>query len=192
MGPKKLWHAGFSCPREKPSKLAAVPDAEQANDKPLALTVEAVRVTDRGVRLVRSDFFRNRAMELGPEDAGGVVIDHYQPTGFLPVRHGQGLPGSIEEVADLHELIGLGNIFRAGRRQNQRLPVACHLEVAIGFLDDLAKLAQESVNIVPTQIVGDRMLEDCLVGAQVRTSEFRGRCHRIGYECEHPKRNAFA
>ena len=58
--------------------------------------------------------------------------------------------------------------------------------------DDLAKLAQESVNIVPTQIVGDRMLEDCLVGAQVRTSEFRGRCHRIGYECEHPKGNAFA
>jgi hypothetical protein len=36
------------------------------------------------------------------------------------------------------------------------------------------------------------MLEDCLVGAQVRTSEFRGRCHRIGYECEHPKGNAFA
>jgi hypothetical protein len=59
------------------------------------------------------------------------------------------------------------------------LTVACHLEVTVGFLFGLTELAKQSVNVVPAQIMRDRMLKDRLLGGQVRVREARGWVHVI-------------
>ena len=57
------------------------------------------------------------------------------------------------------------------RMQNQGLAVARHLQVAVRFLFNLTEMAKQSMNVMPPQIVRDWMLEDRIVGAQMRTVE---------------------
>jgi hypothetical protein len=58
-----------------------------------------------------------------------------------------------------------------GGGKTRTVPVARHLQVAVGFLIDLTELAQQGMHIVPPEIVRDGMLEDRVVGAQVRAGE---------------------
>jgi hypothetical protein len=53
---------------------------------------------------------------------------------------------------------------------HQNLSVACHLQVAIRLLDDLGDVIKQNAHIPPGESVREWMLEDLVVGPQVRTA----------------------
>jgi hypothetical protein len=53
--------------------------------------------------------------------------------------------------------------------QHDGLAIAGHFQVAVRFWLNLTKMAKQRINIMPLQIVRNRMLEDGIVGAQMRT-----------------------
>ena len=55
------------------------------------------------------------------------------------------------------------------RMQHDSLAIAGHFQVAVRFLLDLTKMAKQRINVMPLQIVRNRMLKDRIVGAQMRT-----------------------
>jgi hypothetical protein len=63
--------------------------------------------------------------------------------------------------------------------QNQVLSVARHLQVAIRFLDNATELSEQGVDVVPFEIVRERMLKDPVVGAELRAGEMGDCFHGI-------------
>ena len=61
------------------------------------------------------------------------------------------------------------------RMQHQGLAIAGHLQVAVRFLVNLAEMAKQRMHIMPAEILRNRMLEDPVKGAQMRT----GKCGRV-------------
>jgi len=127
-------------------------------------------------RLLRKDLLRDGAAHFRAKDTGLVVINNEEPMCIL-IRRRRYRLRSLEKMAQGHDLVRFGDIFRPRRMQDQGLPVARDLEVAVGFLIDLTELAKHGVDVVPSKIMRDRMLEDGFVGAQMRASKGRGCIH---------------
>lgn len=122
-------------------------------------------------RLVRQNALGNSAVHLRMEEAALVVVDHKQPMRLASRRFEPYGLGAFEKVTQGHKLGRFGNILRAAWVQDQDLPVARDLQVAVGLFLNLSYVSKQSVYFAPSQIVRERMLEDCLVGAQVRTGQ---------------------
>jgi hypothetical protein len=56
-------------------------------------------------------------------------------------------------VTQRHELVRLGDILRARRVEQENLPVAGHLQIAVGFHLDLAEVPQQGMHLAPAEIV---------------------------------------
>jgi hypothetical protein len=70
-------------------------------------------------------------------------------------------------MAQRHEFVRRADLLGAGRMEEQALPVARHLQIAVGLGFNLSDMAKQRMNIVPRQVMRDRMLENRVVGAQV-------------------------
>ena len=79
----------------------------------------------------------------------------------------------FEKMAQGHDLGLLGDIFSARWIQNQGVPVARSVQVAVGFFRDAAQFLQKTINRTPLKIVRDGMLEDGFVGSPMRAGELR-------------------
>jgi hypothetical protein len=84
----------------------------------------------------------------------------------------------MEEVTDSHDLVN-GDILRMGWMENQAVPVPCHLQVAIRFRFNFAHLAEQRVHVTPFQIMGNRMLENSVIDAEVGAGEWGDRVHSL-------------
>jgi hypothetical protein len=78
-------------------------------------------------------------------------------------------------VAENEDFLGSGDILGMVGMQDQGLTIPGQLGVAIVFHFHGAEVAKQREDIVPPEIVRNRMLENRVVGAQVRTGEKRDR-----------------
>jgi hypothetical protein len=78
--------------------------------------------------------------------------------------------------------MGVTDILRMGPVQDQRLPVAVKGDMAVRLVDHLAHFLEHRAQFAPLQVVGEGVLEELLVGAQMRAAKQKvlvgmGGCH---------------
>lgn len=152
------------------------------------LPVGSVAVS--GLGIVGAEVLGNDAVLVGPEEPRALVIDHQQPVLRRRCWGGWEDIGAFEEVAENENFLGSGDILGMVGMEHQGLTIPGQLGVAVVFDLHGAEVAKQLEDIVPAEIVRNRMLKDRVVGAQVRTGEKwdrgLGRGHRgkAVWKCE--------
>lgn len=77
-------------------------------------------------------------------------------------------------MTQFHHFRGLADLLGSGWLQNQNLSITRDFQVPIGFLKYVSNVSEERINVLPREIVRQRVSKNGFVSAQVRTRE-RGR-----------------
>ncbi len=75
--------------------------------------------------------------------------------------------GALQEMADLHEYVDVGDELIVCGMQDDGFAVAGGLEMAVGLIDHLAELGKHRADIPPVQVMCNRMTKDGVIGALV-------------------------
>src|SRR5580704_12934686 len=132
---------------------------------------DAMQVPAKSLWVERRDPYWHRAFQVGLEDPGLAVIDHDEQ--MMPLRVGGQLccVRTLEEMADSHKFLDLGDVLVAIGLHDQRLAVSGHSQLSIGFLFDFGQFVQEPAKIAPFEIVRRRMSKNRLISTAVRSCE---------------------
>ena len=118
-------------------------------------------MTSETVGIVRLDPFRNCPSEFGPINFGFVMVDHNDQVN--PLRASSGLPWfarAFEKATNREYLHYRRNVFVFVRVDRDGLPVSRHMETPIVSLGDVGQRDKQRVNVVPFEVVGNRVPED--------------------------------
>ena len=129
------------------------------------------RVAKIAIGLMRENPVRSGTWNFGAEDPRLMMIDHEQPVSVFIAILGHGGLGPLQKMTKPNNLVDLSDVLGEWWMQDDVLSVAPYLQVSVGFFIDRAKVTEQGVNILPFEVVRNRVLENSVVGPQMGTSE---------------------